>query len=82
MDLSFLLDVALGHGTDLNIWSSKVWEQGEKPIEEASKSQTSINLQKYFNFSLCWGLPWWLSGKEPARQWRRREFGLWVRRIP
>ena len=27
------------------------------------------------------GLPWWLSGKEPACQCRRRGFDLWVRKI-
>ena len=28
------------------------------------------------------GLPWWLSGKEPACQCRRRGFGPWVGKIP
>ena len=28
------------------------------------------------------GLPWWLSGKEPACQCRRRGFDPWVRKIP
>ena len=28
------------------------------------------------------GLPWWLSGKEPACQCRRCRFNLWVRKIP
>ena len=28
------------------------------------------------------GLPWWLSGKEPACQGRRHGFGLWSRKIP
>ena len=44
MDFSFLLDVALGHGTDLNNWSSKVREQGDKPMEEVSKSQNKLQL--------------------------------------
>ena len=28
------------------------------------------------------GLPWWLSGKEPACQCRRRGFNPWVEKIP
>ena len=28
------------------------------------------------------GLPWWFSGKEPAYQYRRREFDPWVGKIP
>ena len=28
------------------------------------------------------GLPWWLSGKEPACQCRRHEFNPWIRKIP
>jgi len=28
------------------------------------------------------GLPWWLSGKESACQYRRRGFNPWVRKIP
>ena len=28
------------------------------------------------------GLPWWLSGKESAYQYRRRRFSPWVRKIP
>ena len=29
-----------------------------------------------------WGLPWWLRGKEPACQCRRRGFNPWSERIP
>ena len=28
------------------------------------------------------GLPWCLNGKEPACQWRRHRFNLWVEKIP
>ena len=28
------------------------------------------------------GLPWWLSGKEPARQCRRHRINPWVGKIP
>ena len=28
------------------------------------------------------GLPWWLSGKEPASQCRRLRFDPWVRKMP
>ena len=28
------------------------------------------------------GLPWWVSGKESACQWRRLGIDLWVRKIP
>ena len=28
------------------------------------------------------GLPWWLSGKEPTCQYRRRVFNPWVEKIP
>ena len=28
------------------------------------------------------GLPWWLSGKESASQFRRHGFNPWVRKIP
>ena len=31
---------------------------------------------------LCWGLPWWLSGKESACQGRRCGFDPWVGKIP
>ena len=30
----------------------------------------------------CYGLPWWLRGKESACQCRRRGFDPWVRKIP
>ena len=30
----------------------------------------------------AWGRPWWLSGKEPTCQCRRRRFDPWVGRIP
>ena len=32
--------------------------------------------------NLFLGLPWWLSGKEPTCQCRRRRFDPWVRKIP
>ena len=32
--------------------------------------------------TLEYGLPWWLSGKEPACQSRRHRFDLWLRKIP
>ena len=32
--------------------------------------------------SAIYGLPWWLSGKEPTCQCRRRRFHPWVRKIP
>ena len=28
------------------------------------------------------GLPWWLSGKESACQYRRHRFNPWIRKIP
>ena len=42
------------------------------------------DLSDYHCFDLVsWlGLPWWLSGKEPACQCRRREFDLWFGKIP
>ena len=36
----------------------------------------------YLNEILNIGLPWWLSGKEPICQCRRREFDTWVWKMP
>ena len=33
-------------------------------------------------FDLCYGLPWWLSGKESACHCRRAGFNPWVRKLP
>ena len=33
----------------------------------------------YFGY---WGLPWWLSSKEPSCQSRRQGFDIWIRKIP
>ena len=30
----------------------------------------------------CYRLPWWLSAKEPACQFRRHGFDPWIRKIP
>ena len=37
---------------------------------------------KYCLQYVNWGLPWWLSGKEPACQCRRCRFEPWVGKIP
>ena len=42
-------------------------------------------LHTFFDHSLIKfsiGLPWWLSGEEPACQYRRRRFDPWVGQIP
>ena len=36
----------------------------------------------YNQLILVMGIPWWLSGKESACQYRRCEFNPWVRKIP
>ena len=35
-----------------------------------------------FHLNITLGLPWWLSGKESACQWKRHRFDPWVGKIP
>ena len=42
----------------------------------------SANLINYYIGKYVLGLPWWLSGKESACQYRRHRFDLLVGKIP
>ena len=44
--------------------------------------QLSLNKYYFINLYKFSRLPWWLSGKEPTCQCRRRRFHPWVRKIP
>ena len=50
----FLLDVALGHGADLNNWSSKVWEFSS--VQFSSVAQSCLTLCDPMNHNMP-GLP-------------------------
>ena len=62
------------------------------PFLQVSPYKSSSNeVYPHLAVMVCWylltsatsiGLPWWLSGKEPARQCRRHRFNSWVRKIP
>ena len=47
-------------------------------MEEPGRDRRSLQEIKM----MLVGLPWWLSGKEPACQFRRPRFDPWSRRIP
>ena len=44
--------------------------------------QLSLNKYYFINLYKFSRLPWWLSGKEPTCQCRRRRFHPWVRKTP
>ena len=61
-------------------------------MELGAKKKSHLKLSKYhikkmFTCLLlldifCYRLPWWLSGKEPAYQFRKHGFDPWIRKIP
>ena len=76
--------VLLGEGKDSQTLSviKKVTRTSERlvacPYNFSSKLKVKENaMNDYID-----GLPWWLSGKESARQCRRRGFHPWCRNIP
>ena len=53
--------------------------------KEAKRRNSSPNKEEkkmYNQLILVIGIPWWLSGKESACQYRRCGFNPWVRKIP
>ena len=51
-------------------------------ILDALLCAIDLFVHTYANIMFSCGLPWWLSGKESAWQYRRCRFDSWVRKIP
>ena len=57
-------------------WFDTWWENWDPAAWCGQKKKSVISLSVYLH-----GLPWWVSGKEPACQGRRCRFNPWVGKI-
>ena len=64
-------------GTESESWSEDPWPIRVLSIIRNSKFSVFKPMSSWAG-----GLPWWLSGKEPACQCRRHRFSPWVGKIP
>ena len=55
---------------------------GRKRSRLAGGSHPAPRWLETARLRLSWGLPWWLSGREPTCQCRRPGFHPWVRKVP